>query len=61
MDEYDLAERYGGLDKAFAGIKAQVLIVSLSGDWLFTPEQSEELVTAMLGQKKAVSYCHNSH
>ncbi len=58
MDEYDLAERYGGLDKAFAGIKAQVLIVSLSGDWLFTPEQSEELVTAMLGQKKAVSYCH---
>jgi len=35
-----------------------VLIVSLSGDWLFMPEQSEELVTALLRQKKRVSYCH---
>ena len=58
MDEYDIAERYKTLDAAFATISSRVLIVSLSGDWLFMPEQSEELVTALLRQKKQVSYCH---
>ena len=58
MDEYDIEERYKTLDAAFAGITSRVLIVSLSGDWLFMPEQSEELVTALVRQKKQVSYCH---
>jgi len=58
MDEYDVIERYATLDAAFANIVSRVLIVSLSGDWLFMPEQSEELVTALLRQKKQVSYCH---
>ncbi len=58
MDEYDIEERYKTLDAAFASISSRVLVVSLSGDWLFMPEQSEELVTALLRQKKQVSYCH---
>ena len=58
MDEYDITERYQTLDAAFANITSRVLIVSLSGDWLFMPEQSEELVSALLRQKKQVSYCH---
>ena len=59
MDEYDVEERYGSLDAAFAKISSsRVLVVSLSGDWLFMPEQSEELVNALLRQKKQVSYCH---
>ncbi len=59
MDEYDIEERYGSLDAAFAKVGAsRVLVVSLSGDWLFMPEQSEELVTALVRQKKQVSYCH---
>ena len=58
MDEYDAEERYATLDAAFANITSRVLVVSLSGDWLFTPEQSEELVTALVRQKKRVSYCH---
>ncbi|MDD2462115.1 MAG: homoserine O-acetyltransferase [Kiritimatiellia bacterium] len=58
MDEYDIEESYGSLDAAFEKIAARVLIVSLSGDWLFMPEQSEELVTALVRQKKQVSYCH---
>ena len=58
MDEYDVKERYASLEAAFATITSRVLIVSLSGDWLFMPEQSEELVTALLRQKKQVSYCH---
>ena len=58
MDEYDIEERYTSLDAAFANVASRILIVSLSGDWLFTPEQSEELVTALVRQKKRVSYCH---
>jgi homoserine O-acetyltransferase len=58
MDEYDIEERYKSLDAAFAQISSRVLIVSLSGDWLFMPEQSEELVTALVRQEKRVSYCH---
>jgi homoserine O-acetyltransferase len=58
MDEYDVEERYTTLDAAFAKVVSRVLIVSLSGDWLFMPEQSEELVTALLRQRKQVSYCH---
>lgn len=59
LDEYDAAERHNGsLDEAFAGVSSRVLIISLSGDWLFMPEQSNELVTALLRRKKRVSYCH---
>lgn len=60
MDEYDAEECYETLEKAFANVTARVLVVSLSGDWLFTPEQSEELVTALVRQKKRVSHCHLS-
>ena len=58
LDEYDVAEKYGSLAQAFADVTSRVLIVSLSGDWLFNPEQSNELVSALIGQKKRVSYCH---
>ncbi len=58
MDEYDLVERFGSLEQAFAGVQARVLVVALSGDWLFTPEQSEAMVRALVHQRKSVSYCH---
>jgi homoserine O-acetyltransferase len=58
MDEYDLRENYGSLEKAFEKVTSRLLVVSLSGDWLFTPCQSEELVTALVRQQKRVSYCH---
>jgi len=58
MDEYDAAETYGSLEAAFAKISSRVLVVSMSGDWLFTPGQSTEIVEAMLKGQKRVSYCH---
>ncbi|MCL1922193.1 MAG: homoserine O-acetyltransferase [Kiritimatiellaeota bacterium] len=58
MDEYDAAERAGSLEAAFAGISSRVLVVSMSGDWLFTPEQSADIVTALVKRQKRVSYCH---
>ena len=56
MDEFDLAERHGSLKNAFSKIKAEVLIVSLSGDWLFTPEQSEHMVRTFLDLGKRITF-----
>ena len=58
MDEYDVAERHGSLEQAFAAVQARMLVVALSGDWLFMPEQSAEMVKALLNQRKRVTYCH---
>ena len=57
MDEYDLVERFGSLDAAFSPIQAKTLVVALSEDWLFPPEQSVEISHALLRAGKHVSYC----
>lgn len=57
MDEFDLTEEYGSIRKAFESIRAKMLIVALSDDWLFPPEQSEAVANALLGAGKSVSYC----
>lgn len=56
MDEFDLAERHSSLRQAFSSVKADMLIASLSGDWLFTPEQSEAMAKTLLEQGKPVTY-----
>lgn len=56
MDEFDLAERHGSLLKAFERIRAHLLIASLSGDWLFTPEQSGNMVRTLIEAGKRVSF-----
>lgn len=58
IDEYDLIERCGSLEKAFDAIQAKVLVVALSSDWLFPPEQSVEIANALLRAGKQVSYCN---
>lgn len=58
MDVYDIAEQHGSLEKAFAQVQARMLVVALSGDWLFMAEQSTELVKALLNDRKRVTYCH---
>ena len=57
MDYFDLAQEYGSLRKAFANSNCRFLIVSFSSDWLFTPQQSEEVVEALGAEDKDVSYC----
>lgn len=56
LDEFDVGERHGSLEDAFKRVKAEVFIASLSGDWLFTTEQSEEMTEAFLKIGKPVSY-----
>ncbi len=58
MDEYDVEERYGSMERAFAAITSRILVVSLSGDWLFTRRQSAEMVRALVHTNKRVSYFH---
>jgi homoserine O-acetyltransferase/O-succinyltransferase len=55
MDHFDLVERYGNLDKAFANSQAEFMLVALSSDWHFYPEQTRELGRVLLNQKKIVS------
>jgi homoserine O-acetyltransferase/O-succinyltransferase len=58
MDYFDLERDYGSLEAAFGKIKAKLLIVSFSSDWLFTPEQSMDMVNASVANNKSVSYCN---
>ncbi|MFA5292685.1 MAG: homoserine O-acetyltransferase [Phycisphaerae bacterium] len=58
MDYFDLAREHGSLEQAFAKTKTRFLIISFTSDWLFTPAQSEEMVNALVAQRKLVSYCN---
>ncbi len=58
MDYFDVDNRYGGgsLTKAMKRIKAEVLMVSFTSDWLFSPAQAKEIVQALTLNNKDVSY-----
>jgi homoserine O-acetyltransferase len=56
LDQFDLAHAYGSLEKAFAPVLADSLIVGFSSDWLFPPEQNRALALALLRAGKRASY-----
>ncbi len=56
MDYYDLGERYGGLDSAFARCESKFLVVSFTSDWLYPSYQSKEMVFSLVRNGKDVSY-----
>ncbi len=57
MDEYDVVAAYGELHEAFKRVESKLLVVAVSSDWLFPPEQSEALAHSLLKAGKPVSYC----
>ena len=57
MDDFDLCEDYGSLEKAFAAVTSRVLVVAVSSDWLFPPGQSRAVAHALLRNGHPVSYC----
>lgn len=57
MDSFDLVEEYGCLEKAFESVKSKFLVIGLSTDWLFPPEQSVDLANALHRADKRVSCC----
>ena len=58
MDYYDAATAWGDGDlvRACRRIRAEVMVVSFSSDWLYPPEVSEEFVTALLRNETPVTY-----
>ena len=50
MDYYDAAGKWGDGDlvKAFSRIKSSMLVASFSSDWLYSPEESKQFVTALM-------------
>lgn len=58
LDAYDPEETYGSLEAALRQVQAKILLVSLSGDWLFTRSQARRIVQAAVAQRRDISYCH---
>jgi homoserine O-acetyltransferase len=58
MDYFDLHREYGSVEKAFANVKCRFLVTSFASDWLFMPAQSDEIVNALIANRKDVSYCN---
>jgi homoserine O-acetyltransferase len=58
MDYYDAALKWGqgDLAKTCERIKAKMLVVSFTSDWLFPPELCRKLVAAMCQARRPVSY-----
>jgi homoserine O-acetyltransferase len=57
LDYFDPAFEYGGdLVRALAPAKASFLVISFTTDWRFSPERSREIVTALLDNRRDVTY-----
>ncbi|HWQ90973.1 MAG TPA: homoserine O-acetyltransferase, partial [Clostridia bacterium] len=58
MDLFDLGATTEALAKRFKKARCRWLVVSFSSDWLFPPQQSREIVDALLLNGARVSYCN---
>ena len=57
LDYFDLAREYEDDPViAFKQAHAKFLVISFSTDWRFAPERSHEIVNALVGANKAVTY-----
>lgn len=57
LDYFDPARAYDGdLTRALAATSAKFLLISFSTDWRFSPARSEEIVQALIANKRQVSY-----
>lgn len=59
MDHFDLTETHVRPEEAFrvSGARTRFLIVALSSDWLFPPQQSQEITAALIRADRRVTYC----
>lgn len=57
IDYFDLTENGTiSLAEAFKNVKSRVLVISVDSDWLYTPEESKEIVMALTANEVDVSY-----
>jgi homoserine O-acetyltransferase len=61
LDYFDPARDYDdNLDRAFAAASADYLVISFTTDWRFSPERSRDIVSALLHNRRNVSYAEIS-
>jgi homoserine O-acetyltransferase len=58
MDLFDLGSTPQALAAAFRHNSARWLVVSFCSDWLFPPDQSRDIVNALIANNAPVSYCN---
>ncbi len=58
MDLFDMGSEPSALSAAFDRSECRWLVMSFTSDWLFLPDQSLEIVDALIAAKKPVSYCN---
>ena len=58
MDLFNLGGTPAELAAAFRGARCRSLVVSFSSDWLFLPEQSQDIVHALVANNAPASYCN---
>ncbi len=56
LDYYDPIKTHGSLENALKESKSNFLIISFSTDWLFTTEQSKQIVRTLIKLNKNVSF-----
>jgi homoserine O-acetyltransferase len=57
MDLFDLGGTPEQLASSLRGARCRWLVLSFSSDWLFPPDQSRDIVHALLANNAPVSYC----
>lgn len=58
MDRFNLGATPAKLRARLARSRCQWLVLSFTSDWLFPPEQSREIVHALLALGRSVTYCN---
>jgi homoserine O-acetyltransferase/O-succinyltransferase len=58
LDLFEFGKTHEEIAAKLSRSQCRWLIISFTSDWLFPPEQSQEIVTALLGSGKPVSYCN---
>ena len=57
LDYFDPARAHGGdLTAALAGTRARFFVASFTTDWRFSPENSREIVQALVSNRRDVTY-----
>ncbi|MBC8162148.1 MAG: homoserine O-acetyltransferase, partial [Roseiflexaceae bacterium] len=56
MDYWDLSERYGSLEAAFARSQAAFLLLSFSSDWHYPVRDSEEIARSLRSNGRSVEH-----
>jgi len=58
MDLFDLGDTPDKLRAVFGRSQCQWLVISFSSDWLFPPDQSQQIVSALVAANRPVTYCN---